>query len=137
MEKISWREWFWITAVVASLACGAAGLIEFATADPASKTVNYAGTYLLGGVVGFWMLVLFCGFLWTTDRALKVATKRIPSVQEIELQLRREGFDPSLQDVLAVEAHLKSNRNEGIVLAGALVLGAVALGRQASGKSIL
>ncbi len=63
--------------------------------------------------------------------------KPIPDLTAIDQQLRAEGYDPSIADVVAVHQHLTSQRNEAAFLAGALVIGPQLLARQAQGKPLL
>jgi len=53
---------------------------------------------------------------------------------ETDAELRAEGYNPSLQDVIAVEQHLKSERNEVALIAGGLIVGLHVMARQANGK---
>jgi hypothetical protein len=85
-------------------------------------------------MVVIWMLVILGGIFWSIHTNLKVATKPIPSLAEIDARLRAEGYDPSLQDLMAVEQHLKSERNEAALIAGGLIIGLQAMARQAKGK---
>ena len=128
---LSWKTRFWRIAIITSVVLVVAGFVAFKNGDPNSKNINYAGTYLWGVVAGFWILVGFFAIIWSAHRAVGEAVKPIPSLQEIESQLRQEGYNPSLQDCLAVEARLKSNRNEAIVVAGAIILGTNLAARQA------
>ena len=102
-------------------------------ADPIVTNVNLLGLgwFTLGG---YWFCaVVFC-IVRSFHREMSKALKPIPSLQEIEQQLRAEGYDPSLQDVIAVEQQLKSERNEAALTAGAIYLGTKLAARQASGK---
>jgi hypothetical protein len=67
-----------------------------------------------------------------TDDALRP----IPPLTEIDQQLRAEGYNPSIADVVAMQQHLTSQRNGAALTAGALVIGPQLLARQAQGKSI-
>lgn len=69
--------------------------------------------------------------------AVDDAIRPIPTLGEIDQQLRAEGYVPSVQDCIAVEQHLKSNRNEALLTVGALTLGVQALSRTAQGKPLL
>jgi len=57
--------------------------------------------------------------------------KPVPSLAEIDAQLRIEGYDPSIADVVAMHQDLTSQRNEAAFFAGALVVGPHLLARQA------
>jgi hypothetical protein len=94
---------------------------------------NLAGISALA-LVGFWSCVAFGAFMWAFHCQLREAFKPIPSLQEIDAQLRAEGFSPSLADVIAVEQHLKSQRNEQLLIAGGIYAGIHLAARQASGK---
>ena len=81
-----------------------------------------------------WVLVIIGGILWSVHTNLRVAVKPIPSLAEIDAQLRAEGYNPSIQDVIAVEQHLKSERNEAALIAGGLIVGLHVMAREAKGK---
>ena len=85
-------------------------------------------------LIGYW----FCAaiFLWLRGmhRLGNEAHAPIPSLAEIERQLRAVGYDPSIADCVAIEQHLKSERNEKAVVYGALLIGGLAAGRVANGK---
>jgi len=88
-------------------------------------------------LLGYWAIV--CSFLYARAvlRLTGEATRPIPSLAEIEVELRRSGYNPTIQDVIAVEQHLKSERNEALLAAGALIIGPQLLARQAKGKPLL
>jgi hypothetical protein len=88
-------------------------------------------------LVMFWFLVGLGWYLRLVWRAIGEAMKPIPSLAEIDQQLRAEGFDPSIADVVALHQYLTSQRNEAAFFAGALVLGPHLLVGQASGKPLL
>ena len=56
----------------------------------------------LGVTVGFWFLVGMGCYLRLVWRKTGEAMKPIPSLGEIDQQLRAEGYDPSIADVGAV-----------------------------------
>jgi len=101
---------------------------------PFQVKLNAAGGVLL---VGFWALVASFAYLRAVLRLTGQATKPIPSLAEIELELRRAGYNPSIADVVALHQHLTGQRNEAAFLAGALVVGPHLLAREAQGKPIL
>ena len=107
-------------------------------AAPPSPAVNLI--VLCAGVLAFDRLfaILFL-FVPAVHRNAKVALQPIPSLQEIDQQLRLEfpGCQPSLQDLIAVEARIKSERNEAALVTGGLLIGIHAAGRVASGKPLL
>ena len=61
----------------------------------------------------------------------------MPSLAEIELELRSAGYNPSIADVVAMHQHLTSQRNEATFAAGALAIGPQLLARQAQGNPLL
>jgi hypothetical protein len=65
------------------------------------------------------------------------AMKPVPSLAEIDQQLRVEGHDPSIADVVAMHQYLTSQRNEPLLTAGALIAIPQVLHRQAQGKPLL
>jgi hypothetical protein len=83
------------------------------------------------------ILYVVGGILWHFDRNLKVAVAPIPSIAEINNQLIAEGYQPTLQDCLAVEEHLKSERNEAAVTAGVIFAGLKLGAYQSRGGKIL
>jgi hypothetical protein len=91
------------------------------TGDYTSGPVTGWGKGLIV-IVLFWIAALcFCIFrsVWGL---IGEATVQIPSPAQIEQQLRAEGYNPTLQDVLAVEQHLRNNRNDALIGVGALWL---------------
>lgn len=116
------------------------GPVSDPTGYDSGYTIHYAQAALVL-FVGYWVLVVVLKLAWAYHRAVQrtvdVMIKPIPSLPEIAAQLRAEGFDPGIQDVIAVEQHLKSQRNEAAVMLGALVIGPQLLARQAQGKPLL
>ena len=88
-------------------------------------------------VVGFWFLAGLGYYLRLVWRTTGEAMKPIPSLAEIDQQLRAKGYDPSIADVVALHQYLTSQRNEAAFFAGALVIGPHLLARQAQGKPLL
>jgi hypothetical protein len=88
-------------------------------------------------LVGFWFLVGLGWYLRLVWRTTGEAMKPVPSLPEIEQQLRAEGYNPSIADVVALHQYLTSQRNEAAFFAGALVFGPHLFARQASGKPLL
>ena len=84
------------------------------------------------------VLLYSCGaVLYFFHKNLEVAFEPIPSPAEIEHQLRLEGYNPTLSDVMAVHQMLVSRRNQAAAGA-ALTFGAIhVMNRQASGKPVL
>jgi hypothetical protein len=91
----------------------------------------------LGVLVAFWLLVGMCAYVRLIWRMMDEAVKPNPSLTAIDQQLRAEGHDPSIADVVAMHQYLTSQRNEAIVVTGALVIGPQLLARQARGRSLL
>ena len=73
-----------------------------------------------------WIPAWLFGFLYygwkTMSGAVDAATTPIPSLQEIEAQLRAEGYNPTLADCVAVDGYLRRNRNEKIAVGAAFVV---------------
>jgi hypothetical protein len=89
-------------------------------------------------IVGlFWVAMFFVAIMRTGHRAICVATRPIPTLDEIGRELTLRGYTPSFQDCATAQAILKSERNEALVVAGGLIVGAHLLGRQAAGKPLL
>jgi len=65
---------------------------------------------------------------------LQVAVKPIPSLPR-SMPSSGEGYNPSIQDVIAVEQHLKSERNEAALIAGGLIVGLPRHGQEAKGMA--
>jgi hypothetical protein len=91
----------------------------------------------LGVLVVFWVLVGMGAYLRLVWRTTGEAMKPIPTLAEIESELRQAGYNPSIADVVALHQHLRSERNEAALLAGALVIGPQLLARQSQGKPLL
>jgi hypothetical protein len=104
----------------------------YALAHPATVILAVA----LGVLVAFWLMVGMGAYLRLVWRTTGQAMKPVPSLAEIDQQLRAEGYDPSIADVVALHQHLTGQRNEAAFLAGALVIGPHLLARQAQGKPI-
>jgi hypothetical protein len=101
---------------------------------------NFQVNWLTFGIVSFvayWVLVAAFLYLRACNRQISVAMKPIPDLAQIEAQLRAEGYNPSIADLVAMHQHLTSQRNEAALVAGALVMGSQILARQAQGKPIL
>jgi hypothetical protein len=73
--------------------------------------------------------------LWQTlkvqNAALDAAFRPIPSPAQIEYQLRQEGYNPSLTEVLAVRQYLERQRNQGAILAAGITLSALYVAHRA------
>jgi hypothetical protein len=142
----AWKHALWrllVRATVWSVIALVAGIVltllngENADGNPHSQFLNTVSGVLIAPicVMAFiWLFVVIIGMLWGIHTNLKVAVKPIPSLAEIEAQLRAEGYNPSIQDVIAVEQHLKSERNEAALLAGGMIVGLDLMARKANGK---
>jgi hypothetical protein len=96
--------------------------------------ILFASIFLRGGIVGVavgialgYLVIFWCGsflffYIRSLDRNLVQAFATIPSPAEIEAQLRAEGLDPTLQDVLLTHQYLTSQRNEAAVITGAMLV---------------
>ena len=91
----------------------------------------------LGVLVVFWLLVAMGAYLRLVWQTTGEAMKPVPSLAEIEVELRQAGYDPSIADLVAVHQHLTSQRNEAAIIAGALVIGPQLLAQQAKGEPLL
>lgn len=124
---------------------GMTGDLVFHGRPPIGESLPFKVSALIGGagmvLFGVALFVLFWGAFFQAAVGFwhnaNHAIAPIPSVQEIANQLQAEGYSPTLQDVLAVEQHLKSERNES-ALAAALFVGVVhELPRIAKGQPLL
>jgi hypothetical protein len=110
-------------------------------AYPAIYPISHGATVVLGIalliLVGFWFLVGMGCYLRLVWRTTGEAMKPVPSLAEIDQQLRAEGYVPSIADCVALHQYLTSQRNEAAFFAGALVIGPQLLAQQARGKPIL
>ncbi len=144
--KGAWKHtlWQWLvrTTLISVLAFVVGIVLTLVNTDQQSGTPHNQFVNTISGVMMapvfvmafIWVLVIIGGILWSIHTNLQVAVKPIPSLAEIEAQLRAEGYDPSIQDVIAVEQHLKSERNEAALIAGGLIVGLHVMARQANGK---
>jgi hypothetical protein len=90
----------------------------------------------LGVMVAFWFVGGMGAYFRLVRQTTKEAMKPVPSLAEIDQQLRAEGHDPSISDLVAMHGYLTSQRNEAALLAGALIIGPHLLARQAQGKPL-
>jgi hypothetical protein len=130
------KRWYWKLAKWMSLFCFlafVAGVVEMVVWRNSGhvETAHGSGLYLAGGplmfasaltLCVFWMFFLFIGFFkvwfglgWGFT---KEALKPCPTPAEIEYELRARGYNPSIQDVLAVHAAAKREQYENVALAG-------------------
>lgn len=65
--------------------------------------------------------------------ALDQAMRPIPDPAQIDAQLRAEGYDPSIADVMALHRYLVQQRNEGLLVTGGILLGSHYLANRARG----
>jgi hypothetical protein len=131
----------WIAIrVIVTVICGVIIVITVAGSpggDPYRATSWKGTSFTLAGFVLFvyWVAV---GTHWVVNKFIwpnvETAITPIPSPVEIELQLRREGYDPTLQDVAAVHQMLSSRRNEAAVAAGLTLGAAYLMHRNLQGK---
>jgi hypothetical protein len=91
----------------------------------------------LGVMVTFCLLVGMGAYFRLVWRTTGEAMKPVPTLAEIELELRRGGYDPSIADVVAMHGYLTSQRNEAAFLTGALLIGPQLLAMQAQGKPLI
>jgi hypothetical protein len=112
-----------------------------APAYPAIYPTAHGATVVLavalGVMVAFWFLLALGYYLRLVWRTTGEAMTSIPSLAEIDQQLRSEGYDPSIADVVAMHGYLTSQRNDAAFLAGALIVGPHLLARQAQGKPLI
>lgn len=133
VRRSGWKATFWRWAVVVTWVCAITAVIglviaiaDFNGTDFRNQSVGRFGSGLICAIfipAFFWPPVGLGALLWGFHKNLQTAAAPIPSLQQIEWQLRQEGYEPSLQDLLAVEAHLRSRRNEAALVAGAIFLG--------------
>lgn len=146
-----WARWvtFWtlVGLIVAAIGAHQVDGPHFATtyrtvpAYPAFYPLAHRATVVLAVAVGvlvvLWLLVGMGAYLRLVWQTTGEAMKPIPSLAEIDQQLRAEGFDPSISDLVAMHQHLTGQRNEAAFFAGALVIGPQILARQAQGRPLL
>lgn len=110
-------------------------------AYPALYPVAHSATVVLAvalaALAAFWLLIGMGAYLRVAWRTTGEAMKPVPSLAEIELELRKAGYNPSIADVVAMHQYLTSQRNEAAFVAGALIIGPQLLARQAQGKHLL
>ena len=87
--------------------------------------------------VAFWFLAGMGAYFHLVRQTTREAMQPVPSLAEIDQQLRAEGHDPSIADVVAMHQYLTSQRNEAALLTGVLVIGPQLLARQAQGRPLL
>ena len=109
----------------------------YPTFYPLAHAATIVLAFAFGVMVLFWFLVAMGAYLRLVWRTTGEAMKPVPSLAEIELELRRVGYKPSIADVVALHQHLTSQRNEAAFLAGALIAIPQVLHRQAEGKPLL
>lgn len=93
----------------------------------------------IGWVVFFvwpFVMVMYC-YLRSFNKIMDVAMEPLPSLAEIDAQLRAEGYEPSIADCVALHQYLTSQRNEAAAVAAGIVIGSQVLARQAQGKPLL
>lgn len=90
--------------------------------------------YLLIFAFAWFMFPVASLMAWRVGKgignALVTAARPIPSPAEIELQLRLEGYEPSLQDVLAVHQLYVVQRREAETLVGIALGGLYLVNRE-------
>ena len=115
---------FWTFYLVGIVALGGVALLLWASGKHDSGGVSEAAAP--AGLLVLWLLAFpFCWWTSSVVRPLARQTlKPIPTPAEIHQQLWYElGREPSLDEVFAVEAHLKSERNEAAITLGAVLIG--------------
>jgi hypothetical protein len=104
---------------------------------PSAHSATIVLAVALGVLAAFWFLVGMGYYLVLVWKTTGEAMKPVPSLAEIDQQLRAEGYVPSIADCVALHQYLTSQRNEAAFFAGALVIGPQLLAQQARGKPIL
>jgi drug/metabolite transporter (DMT)-like permease len=125
---------FWLTVIAVGLMISQAFDLHGHFGFPKNTDPFGVGVVTL---VVYWASVATFFYVRLVCRATDAAVAPIPSLAEIELQLRAEGYSPSIADVVAIEQHLKSQRNEAALTAAALVIGPQLLAKQAKGQPLL
>lgn len=143
-HTLLWRFSGWLTliCVVGAVVGAVVALASWQRNVPPSPVLTFAINTIVGCVAVlafYWLFAILFLFLRTVHRNAKVAFAPIPTLQTLDAQLRQEfpGCQPSLQDLLAVEARIKSERNEAALVTGGMLVGIHLAGRVASGKPIL
>jgi hypothetical protein len=109
----------------------------YATFYPLAHPATFILAVSLGVLAVFWFLVGMGAYLRLVWQTTGEAMKPVPTLAQIDQQLRAEGYTPTIADVVAMHQYLTSQRNEAAFLAGALVIGPQLLSRQAQGKPLL
>ena len=109
----------------------------YPTMYPLAHEVAIVLAIALGVLVAFWLIVGMGAYLRLVWQTTGEAMKPVPSLAEIDQQLRAEGFDPSISDLVSMHGYLTGQRNAAALFAGALVIGPQVLARQAQGKPVL
>ena len=86
------------------------------------------GIVLLVGSLALWVVCGAFKFGWGLGGQI---AQPIPDLASIELQLRREGYNPTIADCAAVQDSLRHNRNEAFVVLGGVVVAGHFLGQAA------
>jgi hypothetical protein len=120
---------FWTLVGLIVTAIGAHRINNYSIAHASTLALVWA----VGILAGFWCLVGVGYYLRLVWQVTAEALKPIPSLAEIDQQLRAEGYSPSIADVVAIEQHLKGQRNESLLTFGALVIGPQLLAREVEG----
>ena len=110
----------------------------YPTFNPLAHPATVILAVALGVLAVFWLLVGMGAYLRLVWQTTGEAMRPIPSLAEIEMELRQAGYNPAIADLVALHQHLTSQRNEAAFLAGALVIGpTVSSLAQAQGKPML
>ena len=117
--------WIWLRYLI-TVGCGLTILVTVSDApagnpfhEPYHNGAPASGALACGVAIAvlctYWIFV-FCWWCVQTflSPVIEQALQPIPSPQEIELELRRNGHDPSLQDIAAVHQMATAQRNEAV-----------------------
>jgi len=106
----------------------AAGIALFGLSDWAGHNPswdNHLQGYLMAPLmvcILAWIPVLCIGLVWsglTAGKMAHEAMQPLPSLQEIDAQLRWEGFNPTVSDCVAVQQRMQSENVMKLAVAGA------------------
>ena len=86
---------------------------------PDGASAWYIGFAVVGSavLVGYWMCAFWFCLARVSLQIGKDAVKPCPTPSEIEQQLRAQGYNPSIQDVMAIHLAKKAEQYENVALA--------------------
>jgi hypothetical protein len=129
-KRVIHRYWIYLRYFV-TISCGLTILLTVATGpggNPFHEGPDSVGAQSCGIAIAVLVIYWCMAFaMWVEQTffspVIDQAMQRVPSPDEIELELRRQGQNPSIQDVAAIHQMATARRNEAV---GALaIIGAI------------